>query len=56
MRIAVEDGLIKSVPKIRLLKIDLSQMSMGPALTPEEYKRILKTVDAVRPKQEKNWK
>lgn len=56
LRIAVEDGLIKAVPKIRLPKIDRRSMSKGRALSGEEFERMLAAVDTCRPKQAIHWK
>jgi len=56
LRVAVEDGIIKSIPKIRLPKLDRSSMSKGRALTEAEFARMLAAVDEVAPKQAEAWK
>ncbi len=56
LRLAVEDGILKSVPKIRLPKIDRRSMSKGRALSGEEFDRILAAADQVRPVQAEHWR
>jgi hypothetical protein len=56
LRIAVDDGIIKAIPKIRLPKLDRRSMSKGRAITGEEFDRMLAAVDEIAPKQAEHWK
>jgi integrase len=56
LRIGVDDGIIKAIPKIRLPKLDRRSMSKGRAITGEEFDRMLAAVDEIAPKQAEHWK
>lgn len=56
LRIAVDDGIIKTIPKIRLPKIDRQSMSKGRSITGEEFERMLAAAETAAPKQAQHWK